>query len=336
MRRRSPSGASVVTLLALAAPFAFACDDEPFPNKSQVDSVRVLAVRADLPYARPGETVKVEALVVDGRADRPRPMRVWWFPTPCVNPTGGRYYDCFPRLETRYPLGVDLGPQLVEGTTTTVLIPDDALAGVTPDPARSAEPIATSFSFFFACAGHVRRIERSRRLAENAAGFGCFDETDRQLPPSEGVFGFTRVTVTPTRRNAIPTLKGLVLRGNPIDPVKGTAIPRCDRGLLETLADDCDSLGMAAIWDDADAELDPDNVGPDGTPGRETIYTDWYVTIGRFEQERRIEFDPFTGRPEVVDVLYEPQRTPGTGLIWAVLHDNRGGTSWTSVPITLE
>jgi hypothetical protein len=141
------------------------------------------------------------------------------------------------------------------------------------------------------------------------------------------------VAVSATRRNAIPTIKRLVLRGRPIDPVAGASIRRCERGLFETLDDDCDSLGMAIDFDDADAEIDPDNIGPDGRAGRETIYSDWYVTVGRFEQERRIERDPFTGRPEIPDVLYEPLRAPGKGTIWAVLHDNRGGTTWVSIPL---
>lgn len=37
--------------------------------------MRILAVRADLPYAHPGENVKLEALVVDGRPSPAVPMR---------------------------------------------------------------------------------------------------------------------------------------------------------------------------------------------------------------------------------------------------------------------
>lgn len=323
----------VVTVAVVA--LALACNDDPYPNKSEVRSVRILAVRADLPYARPGETVTLEALVADARTKQTLPMRVSWFPVPCINPPGGQYYDCYPALEAAFPLGVDLTPQLTEGMTTSLAIPADALANVAPEPGRSAEPIVTAWTFLFACAGHVERIPRTTRLAPNAPPFACFGADGKQLPAEEGVFGFTRVAVSATRRNASPTLKGLVLRGRPIDPVKGVSIRRCERGVLETFADDCDSLGMAIVFDDADAEIDPENIGPDGRPARETIYSDWYVTIGRFEQERRIERDPFTGRPEIPDVLYEPIRSPGKGTLWAVLHDNRGGTSWTSVPIEI-
>ncbi|MBX3224822.1 MAG: hypothetical protein KF795_30180 [Labilithrix sp.] len=326
--RRAPVFAIVV--------LALACNDDPYPNKSQVSSVRILAVRADLPYARPGETVKLEALVADGRSRPTLPLRTMWFPVPCVDPPGGQYYDCYPALEARFPIGVDLTPELAEGTTHAITIPADALANVAPEPGRSGEPIVTAWTFMFACAGHVERIARSSRLAENAAPFACFGADGEVLPAEEAVFGFTRVAVTATRRNAIPTLKSLVVRGRAVDPEKGISLPRCDRDLYETITDeDCNGVGMAIAFDDADAEIDPDNVGPDGRPGRETIYSDWYVTFGRFRQARRIERDPFKGRPEIPDTLYEPPRSPVKGTLWAVLHDNRGGTSWTSVPIEI-
>jgi hypothetical protein len=328
--------ASLKRAPVLVALLALACNDDPYPNKSMVSSVRILAVRADLPYAHPGETVKIEALVADGRTNTTVPMRVSWFPVPCINPPGGQYYDCYPALEAAFPLGVDLGPQLTEGATTSLVIPNDALANVAPEPGRSNEPIVTAYTFMFACAGHVERIPRTGRLAENAAPFGCFDANGKELPAEEGVFGFTRVSITATSRNAIPTIKSLVLRGRPIDPAVGVSIPHCERDIYETITDeDCNPLGMAIVFDDADAEIDLDNVDADGKPGRETIYSDWYVTFGRFRQDRRIERDPFKGRPEIPDVLYEPTRSTGKGTLWAVLHDNRGGTSWISIPLEI-
>ena len=49
----------------------------------------------------------------------------------------------------------------------------------------------------------------------------------------------------------------------------------------------------------------------------------------------RIERDPFKGRPEYPENLYEPPREPGRGIMWAVLHDNRGGTDWKSLPVEI-
>jgi hypothetical protein len=322
--------------VVFVALLAAACNDDPYPNKSEVNSVRILAVRADLPYAHPGESVKLEALVVDGRQTPAAPMGTWWFPVPCIDPPGGQYYDCFTTLEAAFPIGVDITSQLVAGTETTIAIPQDALANVTPQPGRTSEPLATAWTFMFACAGHVERIPRSDRLGKNAPPFACFDDRHRQLGVEDGVFGFTRVTVSPTRRNANPKLDAIELGWKAVDPAVGVVTPRCDRGLLEWLADDCDSVSVSVAFQDAEAELDSDNLGADGNPGRETLYTDWFVTVGRFEHDRHIEIDPFTGRPPLRDVLYEPWRSPGKGTVWVVLHDNRGGATWLSVPIVVE
>jgi hypothetical protein len=322
----------VIALALLTA----ACNDDPYPNKSEVNSVRILAVAADLPYAHPGETVKLEALVVDGRPNPTTPMGIWWFPMTCIDPPGGHYYDCFAALEAAFPAGVDITSRLAPGASTTITIPQDALANVTPQTGRTSELLATAWTFLFACAGHVERIVRDDRLGKNAPPFACFDDRHHELGVEDGVFGFTRVTISQTRRNAIPKLDAIELGWKAVDPAVGIVTPRCDRGLLEWLTDDCDSVSVSAAFDDAEAELDPDNVGPDGRAARETLYTDWFVTIGRFEHDRHIEIDPFTGRPPLRDVLYEPWRSSGKGTVWAVLHDNRGGTSWLSVPLVVE
>ena len=89
---------------------AVGCNDDPYPNKSEVNTVRILAVRADQPYAHPGETVKLDALVVDGRTSPPVPMTMWWFPLLCVDPPGGQYYDCFDELAASYPRSEEAGP----------------------------------------------------------------------------------------------------------------------------------------------------------------------------------------------------------------------------------
>jgi hypothetical protein len=315
-----------------------ACNDDPYPNKSEVNTVRILAVRADLPYAHPGETVKLDALVVDGRTSPPVPMRMSWFPLLCVDPPGGQYYDCFEKLEAAYPIGVDITGELIAGDSTTITIPSDALANVTAQPGRTSagEPLATAWSFMFACAGHVERIARSEHLGKNQPPFACFDDQHHRLGNEDGVFGFTRVTISQSRRNANPQMKAIEFEWKAVDPAVGIVTAKCDRGILEWLADDCDSITTSAAFDDAEAEIDPDNLGPDGKPARETLYSDWFVTIGRFEQDRHIEIDPFTGRPPLRDVLYEPWRVPGRGTVWVVLHDNRGGTSWLSMPITVE
>jgi hypothetical protein len=315
------------------------CAYLPYENKSEVKSVRILATKADLPYAHPGETVNLEALVWDGREKPTLPMHFWWIPlaVPCTNPPGGNYFDCYPQLEATYPnIGVDISSQLVEDTKFQIHVPETALDGVVPPPGTNGEPLVTTWQFMIVCAGHPQRKVRTTAYQENQAPFGCFDDDGKELPFEQGEFGFMRVTVSKTARNNHPKIGAVVQRGRAVQPGEGLWFFRCFKGAAEVFfRGNCDTVGMDVTYDDADAEIDPANLDANGNPGRETIYTDWYVTLGRFPEPRRIERDPFKGRPEVPNNLYEPPRDPGHGLMWIVLHDNRGGTDWTSLPVEI-
>ena len=87
---------------------------------------------------------------------------------------------------------------------------------------------------------------------------------------------------------------------------------------------------------DAAAEVDPDNIDEHGKTGRETLYVDWFTSIGRFSGDRKILFDGQLGRMPQSPIDLSPPSTPGKGKVWAILHDNRGGTSWLEVPIEIQ
>jgi hypothetical protein len=327
----------VLRIVAVAGLLA-ACANRPFPSRTTVKSVRLLAVKSDLPYAHPGETVNLEALAWDGREHPTLPMHFYWFPTPCLNPTGGEYFDCYSQLEAEYPnLHEDISPQLDEGFTHQVEIPTTALDGVVQEAGRpSAELFATSWTFLAACAGHIERRQRTTNYAENEAPFGCFGPDGVELPAEQGLFGFTRVTVSQTSRNASPTIKKVFLRSKEIDPINGATFVRCTKSFIDLHTNgNCDTLGMEIAFDDSDAEIDAQDVDANGHPGRETLYTDWFVTTGRFTEDRRVQYDPFKGRPQVGQILFEPPREAGKGILWVVFHDNRGGVSWTSFPLQI-
>lgn len=326
------------TLFLLVATGA-SCAYAPYENKSEVKSVRILATKADLPYANPGETVNLEALVWDGREKPTLPMHFWWIPldVPCTNPPGANYFNCYPQLEAKYPdIGVDISSKLVESTTYQIKIPDNALDGVVAPPGTFGEPLVTTWQFMIICAGHPERKVRTTAYQENQPPFGCFDDNGKELPFEQGELGFMRVTVSKTARNAHPKIGTVVQRGVGLKDGEGLWFYRCVKDDAETFFSwNCDTVGMDVTYDDADAEIDPTNLDANGNPGRETIYTDWYVTLGRFPEPRRIERDPFKGRPAVPNNLYEPPRGPGHGLMWVVLHDNRGGTDWRVLPVEI-
>jgi hypothetical protein len=96
--RRSVSLASLGFSGLVAATVSVACGAGDFDPASKITSVRVLATRADKPFAKPGDDVTIEALAVDGRADRSTPMHVYWLPISCINPRGDLYYACFAAL----------------------------------------------------------------------------------------------------------------------------------------------------------------------------------------------------------------------------------------------
>ena len=59
-----------------------ACGLQDFEPANSVSGVRIMASRADKPYAVPGDTVNIEVLAYDGRKDKSRAMRISWIPFP--------------------------------------------------------------------------------------------------------------------------------------------------------------------------------------------------------------------------------------------------------------
>src|SRR6187402_195343 len=74
--------------LLCVLPLSLACAEELEPG-SKVDSFRVLAEQADLPYARPGEQVHLSSLSFDPAA---RPVTWAW--ASCSNPSSSNLQGC--------------------------------------------------------------------------------------------------------------------------------------------------------------------------------------------------------------------------------------------------
>jgi hypothetical protein len=305
-----------------------------FRPKNAVEGVRILAAKADLPYAHPGESVHIEALVHDGRKLAPgaEPMHLYWFPVPCIDPPLGQYYGCYPGFEAFYPIGVDLTPQLRDANDTTITIPADALAKASKRPGQLGDPVATAYVFMVACAGHVERIPRRGGLAPNAVPLGCFNSRHEQLGENDFVLGFTRVFIFATRRNVIPTLDGVTFEGSLVDPAKGITTGKC----VKNKQGDCNTVKLDTLFQDSTSETDPDNINVDGVVAREAIYVDWFTSIGKFSTDRKILFDAYLGRPPKTEIEFTPPEEPSKGKVWAVLHDNRGGTTWLEIPIDIQ
>jgi hypothetical protein len=310
-----------------------------------------LASRADKPYAKPGDTVKVDVLAYDGRPDKSRPMQLYWIPAVCTNPPNDLYYLCPAQMLSdlckkhpevcksggagggaagapRLPTGIDLTPYLVTGPSFSFGIPADVVSSH-PIVQGAPAPYGLVIAFNVACAGHVEFTATSPDdLRKQQIPLGCFDENHVQLGPSEYVIGFTRIYAYDTLTNQNPPITNATFQGNPVDPSGGVTVDHCDARHRA----DCPEQKIGVTVPDEAWEPNPGD-SSNGGNAHEEIWADYYVTIGDWKYDARLLFDTKAGR--LVDVdnsLYAPD-TPGEGAVFIVVHDNRNGANWTSFPL---
>jgi hypothetical protein len=314
--------------MALAIGLAAGCSSD-LPPANVVDTVRILATQADQPYAMPGESVTLQVLAVDGRADRHKPMRVFWLPTVCMNPEGDDYFNCYPSMAGRFAPGADLSNILVAGDRWTFTMPADAIATAAPHPG-APDPYGVAFAFVMACAGRIEYVPVDTRTESPlTTPFGCFDDSNAALGPADFVFAFTRVYAFADRRNANPVIDFVTFGGARVDPAVGIAVARC------TTPDEahCPKTNVDTVVPDSIWELEPGSLDPSGGPGHEAIWVDYYATGGRFDDDSVLLFDAQSGRASSTSDAYAAPQSAGMQTLWAVVHDTRGGASWVSIPL---
>lgn len=361
-RFRFRASASLALALLLAAALAvFACGGEGFDPASKIDSVRLFVVKADKPYAKPGETVTLEALFTDARKEKPRAAKLYWIPVLCLNPKDDLYYLCFAppgdggrqagntRLVPVGPLadagadaggadggafggsnpfasiptGVDLGPFLPQGPTFSFRIPDDAVK-----EREGTDPYGLAIVFNVLCAGRVEFAARDLSGGAQQVPVLCTDENGVNLPPSDYVIGISRVYAYAERINTNPVIEALTLEGKDVLPAQGITVERC----TEEKQKDCKENKLGIRVSDSSWELNPSEVTRDGEL-REQIWVDWYSDIGKLDSDSRLLFDTREGRVSDSDVKYFAPKEPIDGTLWGVVHDNRGGAAWIFVPL---
>jgi hypothetical protein len=88
-------------------------------------------------------------------------------------------------------------------------------------------------------------------------------------------------------------------------------------------------------------------IGPHVTPAswepvanglHEEIWADYYSTFGSFTHDSTLLYDPtagLIGPPSKTDTEFDPPAAPASpdGFVWIVVHDNRGGAAWVTVPV---
>jgi hypothetical protein len=225
-----------------------ACGPRGFQDSALINAVRILATRADRPYARPGETVTLSVLAADGRTSKPEPMVIYWFPvalTPplslplppssfvCEDPEGDAYYACFGSLASviggaadggrgdagaspAIGPGIDLSPFLPQGPTFSVPIPSDI---VDKHPiVAGTSPYGVALVFNMACAGHPEILPvDSSNLSFNQLPVGCFDKNGNQLGADSFVVGYATIYAYDTLTNANPVISEVLFQGQALD-----------------------------------------------------------------------------------------------------------------------
>ena len=346
-------------LLGLAVPIlsgvlASACGVGDFDPSTKLNSVRILASRADKPYAKPGDTVNLDLLAVDARTDQTRPMKVYWLPYSCINPANDTYYACFAAaagadggaardasagsgqggqgagLGNLLRPGVDLTPFLVAGTSYQVTVPPDII-DKHPPVQGAPEPYGLIVLFNIACAGHVEAVDTSQVSGPQVIPVGCFDDNHVQLGPSEYVIGFTRIYAYATRTNANPVIDDVILNGSVVK--LGPASDRSTGIVLAPCNGKCSDAKIDVHVPASSQEDNPGDVDPDGTPHKEQIWVDYFATQGTFSGDARLLYDTKTGPVSESEIPFTPSDTPEEGLVFAVVHDNRDGVAWVQIPL---
>ena len=315
----------------------FGCRSPQFDPASKVETVRILATRADEPYARPGDTVNMEILAFDGRPNKPSPMTVYWILIPCIDPPGDSYYACYPGFAS-LPANVDIESKLTVGTTFSFTMPEDVITKRSMrQGAVETDPYGLALIFSIACAGHARYIPPVSGGSPNALPLGCFDDNHVALGPDDYEFAYSLVYAFTDRTNTNPVVDGLTFGGIPIDVTQGVTLAHCAAAARDPNGNvntsQCPATGIDVVMPDSSQELDPGNVDPSGRVLKEAIRVQYFLTDGALANDPINLFDPTSGRiPNTADNLTAPA-TAGENVLWAVIRDNRGGTTWFTIPM---
>jgi hypothetical protein len=325
-----------------------ACGVGDFEPVSKIDSVRILASRADKPYAKPGDAVHLEVLAVDRRPDRSRPMTIYWIPYVCEDPKNDAYYACFgpaqgdagadaPRDGGRGGAnpgqgllrpGVDLTPFLKTGPEYDFTMPADAITAHPTTPGVD-EQYGLAVLFNVACAGHLEALEIDPAAGLQQVPIGCFDENKNRLDSSQFVIGLTRVFAYATRTNANPVLEGVTFEGDPVDLAKGIKLSPCTTAKRS----DCPEKKIDVQVPETSWELNPGDKDPNGVERHEQIYAAYFSDVGQLEGAARLLYDPARGKVDGSEVKYQAPNETGEGTLFIVVHDNRGGATWVTIPL---
>ena len=268
-----------------------------FAPGSRVEKLRLLALRADLPTAHPGETVSLEALAYD-----PEGRALTWGWATCPTPEGSTVDACLAALD---PSTVVLAEDM---PTHTISIAEDALPeGVGREAAYVGVIVAV-------CPGTLELVP------SEGSPFTCRDGEGNTLALYEHEVGMKRIRVRERDRNENPALLGVTLDGQPWPEDEVPTLAPCTTDEIDT----CEETTVHAV----EVSVGPIESGVDelGVEFEEQTLVQYYATAGHFEHELRTAASPATTFAATGE---------GELTLWFVVRDERGGSSWTSRRVRL-
>jgi hypothetical protein len=228
-------------------------------------------------------------------------------------------------------------------------MPADVVTQHTPVPGEPS-PYGLVILFNVACAGqvHLLPLDPSSDNPQQVP-LGCFDTNNNQLGPDDWVLGFTRIYAYEPDAgadggpvtNANPIVASIDVAGSPlaVTPVP-TATQTYTTPTFTTphCAGSCPHVAIGPVvpiesWETTQ-QIDMNN-----NPEHEEIFADFYSTIWQFSSDATLLYDATKGSigpPSITDVSFTPPTDPGTGTLWIVVHDNRGGASWVTIPVVVQ
>ncbi len=339
---RSSAGQRILAALALAplCSLSVGCQDD-FTPVSKIESVRILAARADSPYVKPGTQVSVDLLASDERPEGKRQgeMKLYSLPAPCENPLDDLYYACYLGFANQFQAGADVTSQLIEGSRFTFQVSQNVITS--HQHVEGSIPFGSIFSFSMACPGRVRYLGLRLSPSPQSPPFGCFDENGNAFDTNSFVFAFSRVFAFEERTNTNPEIESLTFNGqtfawaelepctapNAAETCPTATVNRCPKKDVE----DCSKVKVNVSVPATSQEADPSS-----DVGREQLWADYYATSGKFEDDIRIIYDANTGRVSDAAVDFRLPQTVGNHKLWVVVHDNRGGLNWIQLRLVVQ
>ena len=341
--------------LGIAA-LAFAPGCGPgFDPPSEVKTLRVFGVQKDKPYANPGDQVKFTISWDDAKQASKRPTQIRW--GTCTNPPSDLYAACFPQLVAEF---TSMQPNedtsdLDDDQTHVVTLPSDIITRhAPPDPGQPTYGIL--YEFFAVCAGTI-----IPDLSASSGGLplACVDADNKKLGSDDFIVGYSAVYAfenpagqTIGNRNPVvssfrvqqhtfalkstdpasPLCVGAECTSNdiaePIDCDADENKSRCFPACPDDGGGGCPDIRLGPVVDPASAERDDVSAIFYGRNFTEQMWVNYYADGGKFVSDTRLLNDAQRGWSNEFGARYRAPKDPGTVTIWAVVHDNRGGTEW--------